>query len=149
MSAADSPFEVNPRNEAPIGVSARGFGEQASKETCCLARETPMRNKRVFDREFKLQVVRQLARGEKGFAHLCREHALSASLLRRWKELYEAHGENAWLPETSSGYVERDAEARIAALEAALGRAHLEIEFLRHCLKTLEKGGSRSNKNGS
>jgi hypothetical protein len=46
-------------------------------------------------------------------------------------------------------YVERDAQARIAALEAALGRAHLEIDFLRHCLKTLEKGGSKSNKHGS
>ena len=108
-----------------------------------------MRSKRVFDREFKLQVVRQLVRGEKRFAQLCREHGLCSSLLRRWREQYDQRGENAWLTEDGpGGFVERDADARIAALEAALGRAHLEIDFLRQCLRTLEKGGSLPPKNG-
>ena len=37
------------------------------------------RPKRSFDREFKLQVVRQLLAGEKRLSHLCREHQLSAT----------------------------------------------------------------------
>ena len=87
------------------------------------------RPKRSFDREFKLQVVRQLLGGEKRLAQLCREHQLSATLVRRWKEQYEAEGEAAW-PEFGSLGVAADAEQRIRELEAALGRAHLENERL-------------------
>lgn len=105
--------------------------------------------KRTFDREFKLQVVRQLANGEKRLSHLCREHSLCQSLVRRWREQYEAHGELAFSEGGSASHVGRDAEARVAALEAALGRAHLEIDFLRHALKQLEKKGSVPGRNGS
>ena len=105
------------------------------------------RPKRVFDREFKLQVVRQLVSGERRLSQLCREHRLSESLVRRWKEQYEQAGESAW-PEVGSVLVEWDAEQRIRELEAALGRAHLEIELLRRALKQAEKGGSTSGRNG-
>jgi transposase len=105
------------------------------------------RPKRTFSREFKLQVARQLITGEKGLAQLCREHALCQSLVRHWRTQYEQHGENAWLDQ-QPGPVEADAQARIAALEAALGRAHLEIDFLRRALSLLEKRGSPSGRNG-
>ncbi len=104
--------------------------------------------KRVFSREFKLDVVRQLVSGQKRIAQLCREHALCETLLRRWREQYERDGEHAWLdPKASDGSV-RDAEARIAQLEAALGRATLENDFLRHALKIAQKGGSPPLRNG-
>lgn len=105
------------------------------------------RAKRSFDREFKVQIVRQLLAGEKRCSQLCREHALSPTLLRRWKEQYEQHGEEAW-PEAGTVSVERDTELRIRELEAALGRAHLEIELLRRALKQAEKGGSLPGRNG-
>jgi len=105
------------------------------------------RLKRSFDREFKLQVVRQLLGGEKRLAQLCREHQLSPTLVRRWQEQYEAEGEAAW-PEFGSLVVRPDAEQRIRELEAALGRAHLENELLRRALKAAEKGGSRRSGNG-
>jgi len=98
--------------------------------------------KRVFSREFKLDVVRQLISGQKRFAQLCREHNLCETLLRRWREQYERDGEHAWLDPKAGDASLRDAEARIAQLEAALGRATLENEFLRHALKTAQKGGS-------
>lgn len=104
--------------------------------------------KRTFDREFKLQVVRQLVNGQARLSQLCREHGLCQTLVRRWREQYEAQGELAWLEGGGHQHVERDAQARIAALEAALGRAHLEIEFLRHALKQLEKRGSPPGRNG-
>jgi transposase-like protein len=91
--------------------------------------------------------VRQLVSGEKRFAQLCREHDLCQTLLRRWKEQYEAQGENAWHEEMPV-QIEADPQVRIAALEAALGRAHLENEFLRRALSVLEKRGSLSEKNG-
>ncbi|HEV2121839.1 MAG TPA: transposase [Chloroflexota bacterium] len=108
--------------------------------------------KRTFDREFKLQVVRQLKSGEKRLAQLCREHNLCQTLVRRWREQYERQGENAWLDQqagSNGGHVLADDKARIAALEAALGRAHLEVDFLRHCLRELEqKRASESPRNG-
>lgn len=105
--------------------------------------------KRTFDREFKLQVVRELERGEKRISQICREHGLCQTLVRRWREQYAERGENAWLASQPGMHVERDAEARVGALESALGRAHLEIEFLRHALKRLEKRGSPPGRSGT
>jgi transposase len=97
------------------------------------------RPKRTFDREFKLQVVRHLLSGEKRLSQLCREHQLSATLVRRWKEQYEQQGEAAW-PEFGNRLVAPDAQERVRELEAALGRVHLENELLRRALKAAEKG---------
>jgi transposase-like protein len=98
--------------------------------------------KRTFEREFKLQIVRQLKSGEKRLAQVCREHNLCQTLVRRGREQYEQKGENAWLEQVHSQHVAPDDKTRIAALEAALGRAHLELDFLRHCLRELEKKGA-------
>ena len=104
--------------------------------------------KRSFSREFKLQVVRQLVSGEKRFAQLCREHGLCQTLLRRWRDQYQAHGENAWREQEPTRHVGEDPQARIAALEAALGRATLENHFLRQALDTVQKGGLARTSNG-
>jgi transposase len=104
--------------------------------------------KRSFSREFKLHVVRQLVSGEKRFAQLCREHNLCQTLLRRWREQYDQRGENAWLDQDDGHLVDAEAQTRIAALEAALGRATLENEFLRHALQLARKGGSVRPRNG-
>jgi transposase-like protein len=99
------------------------------------------RPRRSFDREFKLQVVHQLLTGEKRISQLCREHQLSETLVRRWKEQYECDGGATW-SEGGSQTVAPDPELRVRELEAALGRAHLELELLRRALKQAEKGGS-------
>ena len=104
--------------------------------------------KRSFSREFKLHVVRQLVSGEKRFAQLCREHNLCQTLLRRWRDQYDQRGENAWLDQDAGCLVDPEAQTRIAALEAALGRATLENEFLRHALQLARKGGSLRPRSG-
>jgi transposase len=104
--------------------------------------------KRVHSREFKLDIVRQLISGEKRLAQLCREHNLCETLVRRWREQYAARGEQAWLGSEATAPADADAEARMKWLEAALIRATLENEFLRHVLATLRKGGSAPPKNG-
>ena len=97
-----------------------------------------MRARRNFDREFKLGVVRQLESGEKRLGQVCREHSLAESVVRRWREQYQDRGAEAFVDGGVSGNSEqmasRSAEARIAALESALGRAHLEIDFLQRAL---------------
>ena len=109
--------------------------------------------KRTFSRDFKLQVARQAYTGEKRIAQLCREHNLCQTLVRRWRREYELFKERAF-PEhngtqASNGsqpQPEPDAETRIAELEAALGRAHLQIELLQ---RALQKGGSFPRRNGA
>ena len=102
--------------------------------------------KRTFTREFKRQVASQALAGEKGMAQLCREYGLCQTLVRRWREQYQQLGEAAW-PDSLHPIeaAELDAEGRIAELEAALGRAHLENEMLRRALK---KGGLLPGRNG-
>jgi transposase-like protein len=105
--------------------------------------------KRTFSREFKLQVARQVSTGEQRLAQLCREHSLCQTLVRKWKQQYELFGDRAW-PVNNGTRVslpvpEPTAEERIATLEAALGRAHLEIELLQRALK---KGVSAPGRNG-
>ena len=41
--------------------------------------------KRMHSREFKLDVVRQIASGRKRPAHVCREYGLAESVLSRWR----------------------------------------------------------------
>ena len=97
------------------------------------------RPRRTFDREFKLRVVRQLRTGEKRIAQICREHQLSETCVRRWKEQYDRMGEEAWREGQHAHEAASEAQ-RVSELEAALGRAHLEIELLRRALKAAEKG---------
>lgn len=92
--------------------------------------------RRSFTREFKLDVCRKVESGEMSKSRTCREHSLSSSMLDRWIEQYRAKGDeafsgDAWRSSASSP------EARIRELEASLGRAHLEIEFMKEALGKL------------
>lgn len=104
--------------------------------------------KRTFSREFKLQIVRQLVTGEKRISQVCREHHLCQTLVRKWRDQYEKEGEHAWSDPEQALLIAEDPAVRIAALEAALGRATLENHFLRHALATLRQGGSALRNNG-
>lgn len=53
---------------------------------------------RYHSREFKLQVCKQVASGERRPAQICREHNIANSLLVRWRHEYEARGEAACTP---------------------------------------------------
>lgn len=88
--------------------------------------------RRTFTREFKLDVCQKVKLGQQSKSSVCREHSLSPSLLDRWLTLYESKGQGAF---AESGPV--DSERRIKELEASLGRAHLENEFLREALGKL------------
>jgi transposase len=89
-------------------------------------------NGRVHAREFKLQVVRALANGEKRPAQVCREFGLADSVLQRWRQEYAARGEAAFTPQEPS---DRDAlVARIAELERFAGQLALENAALKKAL---------------
>lgn len=88
--------------------------------------------KRTFTREFKLELCQKVKLGQISKTGACREHSLSPSLLDRWMAQFEAKGQGAF---TEGGPI--DPDRRIKELEASLGRAHLENEFLREALGKL------------
>jgi transposase len=68
-------------------------------------------------------------RGERSMAELCREHRISESLLRRWRDVaLEAAAERLAGGQERSRASER--RRRIAELERALGRKTYEAEML-------------------
>lgn len=87
---------------------------------------------RKFERDFKLSIVRRIAVGQLRKAQACREYSLSPSVLDRWCAQYEKKGEEAF--KNGGGSPMESADEKIKALENSLGRAHLEIEFLKEAL---------------
>ena len=67
--------------------------------------------KRMHSREFNLEVVRQIASGQKRPAQACREYSLADSVLSRWRKEYQ--------------------EQRIAELERFCGQLALESQVLK------------------
>ena len=92
---------------------------------------------RTFTREFKLEIVRQLANGTKRPAQVCREHQLSDSLLARWRHEYAERGEAAFTPRTGAGTdgSATPLETRIAELERFCGQLALENAALKKALQ--------------
>lgn len=91
-----------------------------------------MAHGRIHSREFKLDVVRQVANGEKRPAQVCREHGIAESLLLRWRKEYDARGEAAFGVAEDSG--SRGQERRIAELERLCGQLALENAALKRGL---------------
>src|SRR5688500_7626520 len=87
------------------------------------------RRYRRFTAQQKLVLVMASLRGERSIAELCREHQISESLLRRWRDVaLEAAGERL------AGGQERslagEQRKRIAELKRALGKKTYELEIL-------------------
>lgn len=95
--------------------------------------------KRIHSREFKLEVVRQVASGEKRPAQICREYGLADSVLSRWRKEYQERGEAAFQVSTSGEVTVQ--EQKIAELERFCGQLALENQVLK---KTLQSMGSKN-----
>lgn len=95
--------------------------------------------RRSFTKEFKIDLCQRVALGQLSKTAACRECSLSPSLLDRWMAQYEAKGQGAF---DNGGPV--NLERRVKELEASLGRAHMENEFLREALGKLGLPGKGS-----
>jgi transposase len=90
---------------------------------------------RTFTREFKLEVARQVERGERRPAQVCREHGLAHSVLARWRREYVERGETAFAPHAPDG--EEELRQRIAELERFCGQLALENQALKKGLSSM------------
>jgi len=93
---------------------------------------------RVHSREFKLEVVRQVASGAKRPAQVCREYTLANSVLDRWRKEYAERGEAAFTPPEANNVAML--EVRIADLERLCGQLALENAALKKGLSTHRSG---------
>ena len=95
------------------------------------------RKYRKFTAQQKLELVMASLRGERSSAELCREHEISETLLRRWREqALEAAGER--LGGGQEGSQASEQRRRIAELERALGRKTYELEIAGKLLRDWE-----------
>jgi len=99
-----------------------------------------MRKQRKFTTDFKRQVVEEYLSGISTAAQLCRRHSLSSGLLYHWRKQYVKNSFDA------DSAKEAALEERIGQLEQALGKAHLENEFLK---KALHQSFDQSRKKGN
>ena len=92
--------------------------------------------KRVHSRELKLEIVRQIASGQKRPAQVCREYGLAESVLTRWRKAYQERGEAAFQAIQAAGITSD--EQRIAELEQFCGQLSLENQVLKKTLQRLQ-----------
>src|SRR3954463_12526144 len=95
------------------------------------------RSYRKFSAQQKTELVLASLRGPKTIAQLCREHDISESLLRKWREQFLAAG-----AERLSGKAERteadELRRQVSRLERALGRKTMEVEVAGELLRGWE-----------
>jgi transposase-like protein len=95
--------------------------------------EPTLGKRRVFRREFKLQVLREVAAG-KSQAQAAREYQLSESTIHKWQEQLSKYKDKAF---AGAGRPYTD-EARVHELERVVGRLAIENDFLKKLLQKLE-----------
>src|SRR3954465_5985218 len=87
------------------------------------------RKYRKFSAQQKLELVLASLRREKTIAEICREHEISETLLRRWRDqVLEAGG--GGLAGAQERSVAAEQRKKIAELERALGKKTYELEIL-------------------
>ena len=96
---------------------------------------------RTHSREFKLELMHQLASGDKRPAQLCREHGLANSVLDRWRHEYAERGEAAFTPPAADS--QEGLERRIAELERFCGQLALENAALKKGLSSMASRNGR------
>jgi transposase len=114
------------------GEAGRGSVRRSSEDRPLNDEESTLsetRRYRKFTAQQKLELVMASLRGERSIAELCREHQISESLLRRWREVaLDAAAERLAGGQDRSQASEQ--RRRIAELERALGRKTYEAEIL-------------------
>jgi transposase len=95
------------------------------------------RKYRKFSAQQKTELVLASLRGPKTISELCREHEISDSLLRKWREQLLAAG-----AERLRGKTERteagELRRQVSRLERALGRKTMEVEIAGELLRGWE-----------
>jgi len=92
-----------------------------------------MRKRRVYMRDFKLSVLRELQ--TKNAAEVCREHGINPSLIPKWRKEYRENPKRAF---SGKGNLwKKDAE--LERYKRLLGESYAEIDFLKKTAARLQE----------
>ena len=95
------------------------------------------RKYRKFTAKQKVELVLASFRGDRSVAEICREHDLSETLLRRWRDqMVEAGAER--FTDGQHRSIQAEQRRRIAELERALGKKTYELEISGKLLRDWE-----------
>jgi len=86
-----------------------------------------MAERRKFSPEFKVKVVLELVRGEKGLMQASREYGIKDTVLSRWKQEFLERAPELFA--TGGTDDQRQMIERIAELERLVGRLTLELDM--------------------
>ena len=81
--------------------------------------------RRLFTKDFKLQVIRQVQAG-KSITQAAREHDLHPNLIAKWQKLHAQYAQNAF---QGNGHAYTE-EAKVAELERLIGQLTIENSLL-------------------
>lgn len=95
--------------------------------------EKSANKRRIFTREFKLKVLREVEAG-KSQAQAAREYQLSDTTIYKWRHQLTKYKDQAF---AGNGHAYTD-DARFQELERMVGRLTMENDFLKKLLKRLE-----------
>jgi transposase len=87
-----------------------------------------MQKRKTFNKEFKLEAVRLLKKGDKPAAEIARQLGIARNKLYLWRDEVDAHGDQAF---PGSGRPTNDKDAEIARLKRELDRVTEERDILK------------------
>ncbi len=90
--------------------------------------------RRIFTKDFKLQVIRQVQAG-KALAQAAREHDLHPNLIAKWQKLHAQYAQNAF---QGNGHAYTE-EAKVAELERLIGQLTIKNSLLKKVLHAQER----------
>src|SRR3954447_12068635 len=109
------------------------MGRSTSQETLL----SDKRKYRKFTAKQRGELVLASFRGDRSIAEICREHDLSETLLRRWRDqMVEAASER--YQDGADRTLQAEQRRKIAELERALGRKTYELEIAGKLLRDWE-----------
>jgi transposase len=96
--------------------------------------------RRIFSREFKLQVIREVESGVKSQAQAAREYQLTQHTISKWRREHRRYKERAFSGQGRRRPPDsRTEDARVAELERMVGRLAMENDILKKLLRKLEE----------
>lgn len=101
-----------------------------------------LRPRRVFSDALKKKIVKDIERGKVNVLGASKEYAVSAESVYRWLKKFSAilHPTTTIVMQIDSEqYRSKDLEKQVAALEAALGRKQMEIDFLNKLIEIADQ----------
>jgi len=119
------------------GVSLSGRHQRIGRSSSQETRLSDKRKYRKFTAQQKAELVLASFRGERSVAEICREHDISETLLRRWRDqMIEAGLERYEAGQDRS--LQAEQRRRIAQLERTLGKKTMELEIAGKLLRDWE-----------